>query len=60
MDSSKWIKDVVKAHDFKFGAAAIRFAFEQRLENFEIIYAFEKPEHNISSGTLSPTPCSGH
>ena len=57
MDSGKWIKDVEKAHDFKFGAEAIRFASQHGLENIEIIYAFDEPEYNISTGIINRAPC---
>ncbi len=56
MDAGKWVKDVEKAHDFKFGAEAIRFAYHHGLENIEVIYAFEEPRYNISTGIMNPAP----
>ena len=56
MDSGKWTKDAEKASDFKFGSEAIRFAFQNRLENIEVIYAFQNPEYNISTGIMNPAP----
>lgn len=55
MSSDKWTEDIEKASDFKFGAEAIRFAFQHRLENVEIIYTFENPEYNIGTGTMNPS-----
>ena len=52
MDSGKWVKDVAKAHDFKIGADAIRFASQHGLKNAEILYLFEDPQYDISTGPI--------
>ena len=57
----RWTKELIEAHDFKRGVAAIESAFDQGLKDVEVLYGFsdsvpniERPAMDFSIKLLSP------